>query len=143
MPTTLTIGKLGQASGVNIETIRYYERNGLLPSPTRSSSGYRHYREDDVKRLRFIRRGRELGFGLEEIRSLLQLTDQPQQPCDTADQLVQKHMAEVDARIRDLQAIRAALGQLAGCQSQTAEHCRLLEALEERDCCIKSGHVPD
>ena len=135
MNAILTIGKLGQASGVNIETIRYYERNGLLLAPARSSSGYRHYREDDIKRLRFIRRGRELGFSLEEIRSLLQLTDQPHQPCDAADQLVQKHMAEVDARIRDLQAIRVALGQLAECQSQTAEHCRLLEALEERVCC--------
>lgn len=135
MNTTLTIGKLSQASGVNIETIRYYERTGLLPLPARSSSGYRHYREDDIKRLRFIRRGRELGFSLEEIRSLLQLTDQPHQPCDTADQLVQKHIAEVDARIRDMQAIRTALEQLAGCQSRTAAHCRLLETLEERDCC--------
>ena len=134
MPTTLTIGKLGQASGVNIETIRYYERNGFLPAPARSSSGYRHYREDDIKRLRFIRRGRELGFSLEEIRSLLQLAGQPQQPCHEADQLVQAHLAEVDAKIRDLQAIRSVLEQLAGCQSQTAAHCRLLEALEERVC---------
>ena len=142
MPTTLTIGKLGQASGVNSETIRYYERNGLLPAPARTRSGYRHYREDDIKRLRFIRRGRELGFSLEEIRSLLQLADQPHQPCDAADQLVQQHITEVDARIRDLQAIRAALGQLAGCQSQTAAHCRLLEALEDRRCCYPSPPYP-
>ena len=138
MNATLPIGKLSQTSGVNSETIRYYERNGLLPAPARTRSGYRHYREDDIKRLRFIRRGRELGFGLEEIRSLLQLADQPHQPCDAADQLVQQHIAEVDARIRDLQAIRAALGQLAGCQSQTAAHCRLLEALEDRRCCYPS-----
>ena len=117
------------------ETIRYYERSGLLPIPTRSASGYRYYDGEDVKRLRFIRRGRSLGFGLEEIRSLLQLADQPQQPCHEADQLVQAHLAEVDAKIRDLQAIRNVLEQLAGCQSQTAAHCRLLEALEERVCC--------
>lgn len=135
MQHKLTIGKLGQASGVNIETIRYYERSGLLPPPVRQVNGYRFYREEDVKRLRFIRRGRELGFSLEEIRSLLQLSDQPHQSCDAADQLVQKHIMEVEARIRDLQAIRNVLGQLAGCKSQTAAHCRLLEALEERECC--------
>ena len=102
--------------------------------PTRSASGYRYYDGEDVKRLRVIRRGRSLGFVLEEIRSLLQLADQPQQPCHEADQLVQAHLAEVDAKIRDLQAIRSVLEQLAGCQSQTAAHCRLLEALEERVC---------
>lgn len=132
MATPLTIGKLSQASGVNTETIRYYERSGLLPAPARSGSGYRHYREDDVKRLRFIRRGRELGFGLEEIRSLLQLMDQPQQNCEAADRMVQKHLMEVEARIRDLQAIHTALAQLAGCQSRTAEHCLVLETLEDR-----------
>jgi len=135
MKTPLTIGKLSQTSGVNTETIRYYERGGLLPAPARSGSGYRHYRADDVKRLRFIRRGRELGFGLEEIRSLLQLLDQPQQKCASADQMVQKHIVEVEARIRDLQAIHAALTQLEGCQSQTAEHCLVLEALAEKMSC--------
>ena len=135
MQQKLTIGMLSKQSAVKVETIRYYERSGLLPIPIRSVSGYRHYDGEDVKRLRFIRRGRSLGFGLEEIHSLLQLADQPQQPCHEADQLVQAHLAEVDAKIRDLQAIRSVLEQLAGCQSQTAAHCRLLEALEERVCC--------
>ncbi|HPQ95221.1 MAG: MerR family DNA-binding protein [Thiothrix sp.] len=135
MPATLTIGKLGQASGVSAETIRYYERSGLLPAPARSASGYRHYTMDDIRRLRFIRRGRELGFSLDEIRSLLQLADQPQQPCDAADQLVQQHITAVETRIRDLQAIHKALVQLVGCNSPTAAHCLLLEALEERACC--------
>lgn len=135
MKTTLTIGKLSKTSGVKVETIRYYERRGLLPSPVRSSSGYRQYGEEDVKRLRFIRRGRKLGFSLEEIHSLLQLVDQPLQPCNDANQLVQNHLQEIEVRIRDLEAIRVVLEQLADCQSQTAEHCRLLEALEERDCC--------
>ena len=140
MQAKMTIGKLSKASGMNIETIRYYERSGLLPVPARSVNGYRYYQDEDIKRLRFIRRGRELGFSLEEIRSLLQLAGQPQQPCCEADQLVQAHLTEVDARIRDLQAIRAVLQQLAGCQSQTAEHCRLLETLEEKKCCIPSAN---
>ena len=73
MSKPLTIGALARDSGVNLETIRFYERSGLLPEPRRSPSGYRHYQEMDVRRLRFIRRGRELGFSLEEIRSLLDL----------------------------------------------------------------------
>lgn len=135
MPSTLSIGRLSQQSGVKVETIRYYERNGLLAAPQRTPNGYRYYGTEAVKRLHFIRRGRGLGFGLEEIRSLLQLADQPQQPCHEADQLVQAHLTAVDDKIRDLQAIRSVLEQLANCQSQTAEHCRLLEALEERTCC--------
>ena len=70
MSGTFTIGALAQAAGVNLETIRFYERSGLLPAPQRSAAGYRHYQAMDVRRLRFIRRGRELGFSLEEIRSL-------------------------------------------------------------------------
>lgn len=135
MSNKLTIGALSKATAVHVETIRYYERNGLLATPQRAANGYRYYGERDVKSLRFVRRGRELGFSLEDIRSLLQLAEHPQQSCREADQLVQTHLAEVQAKIRDLQAIQQVLEQLASCQSETAEHCRLLEALEERQCC--------
>jgi Hg(II)-responsive transcriptional regulator len=136
MPNHDTIGILSRESGVKVETIRYYERSGLLSPPARTASGYRRYGEEDIKRLRFIRRGRELGFGMGEIKTLLQLADQPQHPCHEADQMVQAHLTEIDAKIRDLQAIREVLGQLAGCQSQTAEHCYLLETLDQRVCCL-------
>lgn len=135
MDKPLTIGALGRASGVNLETIRFYERSGLLPQPQRSTAGYRHYQEMDVRRLRFIRRGRELGFSLEEIRSLLDLAAHPDSPCASADQMVREHLETIAARIRDLQNMQAELNKIAGCQSGHAEHCRLLEALDSRDCC--------
>lgn len=130
-----TIGNLGRAAGVNLETIRYYERIGLIPEPSRSASGYRLYGDDAVRRLAFIRRGRELGFTIEEIRNLLQLSAHPESPCHEADSLVREHIALVEARIRDLQALHGELLKLAGCDSAHAGHCRLLEALDNRDCC--------
>lgn len=131
----VTIGALARATGVNLETIRYYERIGLMPLPGRSESGYRLYGEAAARRLAFIRRGRELGFGIDEIRGLLALAAHPEQPCGEADVLVRAHIAEVDARIRDLQALRDELAGLAGCASTEAAHCRLLEALDNRRCC--------
>lgn len=138
MGKAFTIGALSRESGVNLETIRFYERSGLLPEPARSASGYRHYQADDVRRLRFIRRGRELGFSLEEIKALLALASQPRSPCAAADSLVQEHLLAVEARIQDLQRMKVELLKLAGCESNQAEHCRLLEALDSRDCCLAS-----
>jgi DNA-binding transcriptional MerR regulator len=135
MDKPLTISGLSRESGVNLETIRFYERSELLPPPRRSAAGYRHYDEADIRRLRFIRRGRELGFSLEEIRTLLGLAAQPHSPCAQADQLVQAHLLTIDARIRDLQKMKVELSKLAGCTSAEAEHCRLLEALDSRECC--------
>lgn len=135
MGKAITIGVLARDSGVNLETIRFYERSGLLPPPQRSASGYRHYQEVDVRRLRFIRRGRELGFSLDEIRSLLDLAAHPESPCASADQMVNEHLDTIAARIRDLQNMQAELSKLTGCQSDHAEHCRLLEALDDRECC--------
>ncbi|WP_020679498.1 MerR family transcriptional regulator [Marinobacterium rhizophilum] len=126
-----TIGRLSQLSGVNLETVRYYERIGLLPAPQRADNGYRRYNDAAARRLRFIRRGRELGFGIEAIRTLLQLVDHPQQPCHEADQLTRSHLEDVEAKIADLQAMRDELIRLAGCQSDSAEHCRLIEALDQ------------
>lgn len=136
MGKPMTISALSRESGVNLETIRFYERSALLPAPTRSASGYRHYGEVDVRRVRFIRRGRELGFSLEEIRTLLGLASQPQSSCAEADLLVQEHLLAIEARIRDLQSMKTELSKLAGCNSEHAEHCRLLEALDNRHCCI-------
>jgi len=136
MGKPITIGMLARDSGVNLETIRFYERSGLLPAPQRSPAGYRHYQPEDVRRLRFIRRGRELGFSLDEIRSLLDLAAHPESPCASADQMVREHLDAIETRIRDLQNMRAELSKLAGCHSGHAEHCRLLEALDSRECCL-------
>ncbi len=130
-----TIGALSKASGVNLETIRYYEKINLLNNPSRSVNGYRHYDESAIKRLRFVRRGRELGFGIAEIKTLLELADHPEHPCKEADQLAQAHLTEVETKIKDLQAMQEVLTKIVACQSHTAEHCRLIETLDQRSCC--------
>ncbi|MEY3755709.1 MAG: hypothetical protein RLY27_2329 [Pseudomonadota bacterium] len=130
-----TIGVLSKESGVNLETIRYYEKISLLPEPPRSASGYRRYDDDAIKRLRFIRRGRELGFGINEIKTLLELANHPEQTCSEADKLAQMHLTEVETKIKDLIAMREVLTKIVACQSQTAEHCRLIETLDQRSCC--------
>lgn len=127
-----TISKLSKESGVNLETIRYYEKIGLLPKPPRTASGYRRYDESAIKRLRFIRRGRELGFSINEIKTLLELADHPEQTCSEADKLARMHLTEVETKIKDLIAMRNVLTELVACQSNTAEHCRLIETLDRR-----------
>ncbi|MAL91569.1 MAG: MerR family transcriptional regulator [Pseudomonas sp.] len=129
----LTIGKLSQAPAVNVETIRYYERIGLLAAPARTSSGYRTYSEQNAARLRFIKRGRELGFSLDEIRTLVELADQPGHACTDVDRLVQTHLVQVRQRIADLQRLEAELQRLAGCSESSVRECRIIEALSAAD----------
>ncbi len=126
-----TIGTLSRESGVNLETIRYYEKISLLNKPERSGNGYRHYNESAIKRLRFIRRGRELGFGIAEIKTLLELADHPEHPCKEADQLAQTHLTEIETKIKDLLAMQEVLTKIVACQSHSAEHCRLIETLDQ------------
>lgn len=129
MSVTFSIGTLSRLSGVNVETIRYYERVELLSAPLRGDNGYRLYDASAVQRLTFVRRGRELGFTVEEIRKLLELADHPEHPCAGADEMVVEHLADIEGRIRDLRRMRQALRELAPCHSQTAAHCRLIQAL--------------
>ncbi|MGE6687580.1 MerR family transcriptional regulator [Stutzerimonas stutzeri] len=124
-----TIGKLSKATAVNVETIRYYERIGLLAAPSRTESGYRTFSERDAEQLRFIKRGRELGFTLDEIRTLVELADQPEHACTDVDRLVQTHLVEVRQRIADLQRLEAELQRLAGCSESSVRECRIIETL--------------
>lgn len=126
---SLTIGKLSKATAVNVETIRYYERIGLLSAPSRTDSGYRTFTEQDAARLRFIKRGRELGFSLDEIRTLVDLTSQPGQSCSDVDRLVRSHLVEVRQRIADLQRLEAELQRLAGCSEASVRECRIIDTL--------------
>lgn len=130
--TTLRIGQLARAAGVNVETIRYYERRGLLPEPPRTRSGYREYPESDVARLGFIRRAQELGFTLREIGELLDLRMEPgTRPADVKAR-VEAKISDVEAKIRDLETIREALDRLAGaCDIHgPVGDCPFIEALE-------------
>ena len=102
----LTIGKLGDAAGVKVPTIRYYEQIGLLPEPERSAGNQRLYGTSSLERLTFIRHSRELGFPLEAIRDLLSLSDRPDQSCAAADIIAKDQLATVNARIARLTALK-------------------------------------
>jgi MerR family mercuric resistance operon transcriptional regulator len=106
----IQIGELARRSGCNVETIRYYERIGLLPTPARTAGGYRLYETADVRRLMFARRARELGFTLEEVRTLMALsTHNVRSACAEVRQLAADHLAVVRAKIADLQTIEGVL----------------------------------
>jgi len=129
-PEPFSIGILSERSGVNIETIRYYERAGLLQKPARSSGGYRLYRSPDATRLCFIRRARDLGFSLEEIRHLLDLADQKSRSCQRVHDIGLAHLTEVRAKIRDLRRMEGVLATMVkACAHGTMPTCPLLEAL--------------
>lgn len=127
--TGISIGVLGKATGVNIETIRYYERIGLLPEPDRTLAGYRQYGEEHLRRLSFIRKGRDLGFSIEAIRALLRLAEHPEQPCEGADRLASAHLAEVERKIEELARLRDALRQMTECCAGSVAECRIIDAL--------------
>jgi MerR family mercuric resistance operon transcriptional regulator len=127
----ISIGTLAKRSGVNIETIRYYERAGVLPIPPRSAGGYRLYRgADPERRLRFIRRARDLGLPLAEVRRLLALADQKQDSCDKVKALAFHHLADIRARIADLRRMERVLaGLVNSCTKGMPSGCPLLDAL--------------
>lgn len=130
----MTIGKLASATGVNVETIRYYERAGLIAPPARTDGNYRSYAADDVARLRFVRRTRDLGFSLQQVRALLSLSGQRDRDCDTVEVIATEHLAEVDRKIADLTALRRELADaVAGCAGGTVADCRILEAFTPAD----------
>ncbi|MDA8229779.1 MAG: helix-turn-helix domain-containing protein [Magnetospirillum sp.] len=123
------IGALSKETGVNVETIRYYERIGLLPAPERKASGYRQYDAAHVRRLSFIRKGRDLGFPVEAIRALLRLAEHPEQPCADADRLAAGHLAEVERKIAELGRLRDELRKMVSCDAGCVAECRIIDAL--------------
>ncbi|QGQ26213.1 heavy metal-responsive transcriptional regulator [Gimesia benthica] len=130
----LTIGKVAEQAGVGIETVRFYEREGLLEKPTRSASGYRQFNVDVVKRLTFISRAKELGFTLKEIKELLSLRVDSEICCEDVKAKVDVKIADIESKIATLHKIKKALVRLStacGKRKQTAE-CAILEALDGR-----------
>ncbi len=126
----MNIGELARAAGTKPETIRYYERIGLLTAPPRTAGNYRDYSTEHVSRLAFTRRARELGFSIEQIRTLLDLADQKQRSCEAVDAIAREHLAEVKRKLADLAALRRELESLIGqCRHGTIAECRILEAL--------------
>jgi MerR family mercuric resistance operon transcriptional regulator len=127
----IRIGQLAQRTGCNIETIRYYERVGLLRHPPRSAGRYRLYETEDVRRLAFVRRARELGFTLDEVRTLLALSaDHSDSICDEVRELAARHLADVRVKIADLRAMERALAEaVRRCDAGQQPGCPLIDAL--------------
>jgi MerR family copper efflux transcriptional regulator len=116
---TMTIGRLAKEAGVNIDTIRYYERHGLLPRAARRESGYREYSRDDVARLSFVRRAKELGFSLTDIAELLSLSADRHNGVRGVKRKAEQRVADVEQKIRELQRVRRGLKKLiAACPGQ-------------------------
>ena len=129
-PTRLTIGPLSDRAGCNIETIRYYERIGLMPRAARSDGGHRLYGEEHVKRLGFIRRSRELGFTLEQIRTLLRLVDGRRYTCAQVKRITVGHLEEIHRKVADLRTIERVLQDMAAqCDGGAVPKCAVIDAL--------------
>jgi MerR family mercuric resistance operon transcriptional regulator len=126
----LTIGALSEQTEVNIETIRYYERIGILPNPPRSAGGHRLYADEHTQRLLFIRRARQLGFSLEQVRELLGLSSGRRLACAKVKSITEQHIADIRRRVRDLQRLERVLsGMAAQCRGDELADCPILEAL--------------
>lgn len=134
----LTIGRLGQAAGVKVPTIRYYEQIGLLPPADRSAGNQRIYDRATLDRLSFIRHARALGFSLEAIRDLLSLSDKPDQSCAAADAIAKAQLQAVQARIARLRALQTELHRMIDqCACGTIRDCRVIETLGDHSLCAQ------
>lgn len=126
----MTRGELARATGCNGETIRYYERAGLLPDPPRTAGGHRVYGPEHRRRLGFVLRGRALGFSLEDLRTLLSLVDRGDYSCADVQGISQRHLAEIRAKQADLARLERTLADLvSACESGQVPDCPILESL--------------
>lgn len=131
--TSLSIGALSKATGTTVEAIRWYERVGVLPAPARTAGNYRAYGTAHLERLSFVRRARDLGFSLDEVRELLRLADERNRPCEAIDRVARGHLGGVERKIADLEALRRELEELIGqCRHGTVAECRIIQALSPR-----------
>ncbi len=129
-PSHIAIGRLSKQTGTNVETIRYYERVGLVPTPERSSGGYRLYSADHLKQLNFVRRARGLGFSIGEVRTLLRLAHERKRPCAEVRVVAEAHLRDVRAKIADLKRMERVLkATVARCAEGRRVDCPLIEAL--------------
>jgi DNA-binding transcriptional MerR regulator len=136
MAAHLKIGRLAAMTGTTVETVRYYERIGLLFEPGRTGGNYRVYGTDDLNRLNFIRHARGLGFEICEIRSLLDLADHPERDCSEADVIATGHLNAIEAKIEQLELLRTELVRMVGaCRGGRAADCRVLEVLGDHSLC--------
>lgn len=129
-PASITRGKLAKRFGCHLETLRYYEKTGLLPPPARTEGGHRLYKIDDQRRLRFILRGRELGFSIAELRGLLSLVDSHVYTCGGICDLTMEHLGSVRAKIADLKRLERTLARISSeCHGGAVPECPVIDTL--------------
>ena len=133
----LTIGTLGKKTGTKVQTIRYYEEIGLMPEPGRTAGGQRRYDEAQLDRLSFVRHARQLGFSLDAIRELLDLSDDPNRTCHEADAIARRQLIQVEQRMARLEALQKELKRMVHeCSGGKSSDCRVLEVLRDHSECL-------
>ena len=141
MANSLTIGDLGRKTGCKVQTIRYYEQIGLMPEPSRTAGNQRRYDSTHAERLAFIRHSRELGFPLDAIRQLLNVSDDPERSCETVDLIARDQLQEVDRRIKSLNAMKSELERMIRqCRDDKIAECRIIEVLSDHSLCLTGDH---
>lgn len=139
-----SIGTLAKRTGTKVQTIRYYELVGLMHEPGRSPGGQRRYTGADLDRLAFIRHARELGFSLNSIRELLELSDDPNRSCADADAIAHRQLFDVNRRLRRLEALKLELNRMiAECAGGRVANCRVIQVLRDHNECLTEHHDPD
>ena len=137
MPSPFPIGRVARRAACKVQTIRYYEQIGILPVADRTQGNQRIYGQDTVRRLVFIRHARELGFSLDAIRQLLSLSDDPTQPCETANEIAEGQLQDVEKRIDKLQSLKSELQRMVHqCKGGKISDCRVIEVLSNHSLCI-------
>lgn len=134
--TGIAIGELARLAATKVQTVRYYEEIGLIRPFSRSAGGHRVYGEGDVSRLKFVRHARELGFGIEEIRALLGLSDRPETDCTAADAIARAHLEQVNIRLEKLKALKKELQRMVDeCRHGRISQCKVIEVLSDHRRC--------
>lgn len=140
MTHSVPIGIASRETGIKVPTIRFYEQIGLLPAPPRTESNRRLYDAGDLRRLRFIRHARELGFEIEPIRQLLALAGHPERSCEGADEIARTHLVDIDHKIARLTALREEIARMTQCSNATVSDCRVIEVLGDHGACVHEAH---
>lgn len=128
----MKIGEIAKLTGLKVETVRYYEGEGLIGAPRRNGGNYRLYDRTHLDRLTFIKRSRDLGFTLDQVRDLLRLADDPRGSCAAVDEMAVVHIEEIDRKLADLHALRDEVATWGRCDATTIAECRLIDALSSR-----------
>lgn len=140
MARDFMIGELAKRTGTKVQTIRYYEEIGVMPRAIRANNNRRLYSETHVERLTFIRHSRELGFSLDDIRNLLELSDQPDRPCEEVDVIARSHLKDVEQKIAALEVMQIELKRMiTHCSGGAISDCRIIKVLADHSLCHEHG----